>query len=228
MGCSTDRHACDAPGPPRRRSAASLGRLSRRAVPNLLVSAVGPAVCFIEGRHLWGLVGGVLLALAWNAVAQAWRVVRGQPCSGILLVGLVGLVARGSLALGLHSARMYFVAPAVITAITGAAYVTSAFTSVPLVTRMFAELVPPSVVDPEHPRWRRTLRRGTIAYGLEQMGVSALSLFLVARMSPTVYAALHPMISSAVFALTAAVALPFLWPGGLRPGKRRAAVTVAA
>ena len=226
MGCSTDRSS-EAVDPGGRRFGASLSRLCRRAVPNLLISAVGPAVCFIEGRHLWGLVGGVVLALAWNGVAQAARILRGQSWSGILLVGLIGLVMRGSLALALHSARMYFVAPAVITAITGAAYVLSVFTPMPLVTRMFAELVPRNVVDPGHPRWRRILRRGTVFYGIEQIGMAVLSLFMVVRMSPTTYAAVHPVISSAVFAVAVAVALPFLWPGG-RMGPRQPATGAAA
>ena len=227
MGSSPDR-STEAVSPGDRRFTTSLARLCRRAVPNLLISAVGPAVCFIEGRHLWGLVGGVVLALAWNGVAQAGRILRGQPWSGILLVGLIGLVMRGSLALALHSARMYFVAPAVVTAITGAAYVMSVFTPMPLVTRMFAELVPPSVVDPGHPRWRRILRRGTVFYGMEQIGVSVLSLFMVVRMSPSMYAAVHPVISSAVFALAAAAALPFLWPGRRAGQGRRPAAGVAA
>lgn len=227
MGSSPGR-STEAVSPGDRRFTVSLARLCRRAVPNLLVSAVGPAVCFIEGRHLWGLVGGVVLALAWNGVAQAGRILRGQPWSGILLVGLIGMVMRGSLALALHSARMYFVAPAVVTAITGAAYVMSIFTPMPLVTRMFAELVPPSVVDPGHPRWRRILRRGTFLYGIEQIGMSALSLFMVIRMSPSTYAALHPVISSAVFALVAAIALPFLWPGRRGASRRQPAARVAA
>lgn len=195
----------------------SLFRIGRRAVPNLLVSAVGPALCFIVGRGLWGLLGGVGLALLWNASAQVLRIMRGGDWSALLAVGLVCLVGRCSLALAFHSARMYFVAPAVVTAATGAVYVWSAFTSAPLVARMFSELVPPEVVDPTSPRWQRALRRGTVLYGAEQMGVAALSLFLVANMSPTTYAAVHPAVSAGVFAVVAFAALPLLRPVRSRP-----------
>lgn len=221
MQISSD-HGGEAGTPAGRHLTASLGRVARRAVPSLLVSAVGPAVCFIAGRQLWGLVGGVVLALLWNGAAQALRILRVRSYSGILAVGLVGLVTRGTLALALNSARMYFIAPAVVTAVTGAVYVCSAFTDTPLVCRMFCELVPRSVVDPESPKWRRALRRGTILYGTEQMGVAVLSLLLVARVGPTTYAAVHPVLSSAVFALAALAAIPFLRPDRIRGSARPA------
>lgn len=195
-----------------RSRAATARSLCRRALPNLLISAVGPAACFIGGRHLWGLAGGVALALLWNAAAQLGRILRGRSWSGILLVGLIGLVTRGTLALALNSARLYFVAPAVVTAISGVVYVSSAFTRSPLVSRMFSELVPPEVADPASPRWGRALRRGTIAYGTEQIGVAVLSIFMVGRMAPTTYAAVHPVVSWACFGLVALAALPFLRP----------------
>lgn len=197
--------------------------VSARAVPNLLVGAVGPAVCFIVGRHLWGLAGAVLLALAWNLAAQAGRLIAGRDWSGILLLNLIGMALRGGLALGLNSARMYFVAPAVVTAITGAVYVVSAFTGTPLGARMLSEIVPQSVLDPRSPRWRVLLRRGSVCYGLEQMLVAALSVLLVGRMAPTTYAAVHPGISWAVLAVVMAVAAPLLrshWRGAAGPSPR--------
>ena len=198
-------------------------------MPNLLIGAAGPAVCFIVGRHLWGLVGAVLLALTWNLGAQAVRLLAGRDWSGILLLNLIGMALRGGLALGLNSARMYFVAPAVVTAITGLVYVVSAFTGTPLGARMLAELVPPSVLDPRSQRWRRLLRKGSVLYGLEQVLVAAVSVLLVGRLAPTTYAAVHPVISWAVLVVVAAVAVPLLrshWRGAdRRPG---AAVPAAA
>ncbi len=220
MQLTSDRSG-EADSPAGRHFFASFVRVARRAVPNLLISAVGPAVCFIVGRDLWGLLGGVGLALLWNGTAQVFRIVRGQAWSALLVVGLVCLVTRCSLALAFHSARMYFIAPAVVTAVTGMAYVWSAFTSTPLVARMFSELVPPSVVDPRSPKWQRALRRGTILYGAEQVGVAGLSVLLVVRVAPTTYAAVHPVLSAAVFAVVAAIAIPLLRPEREAPASRR-------
>lgn len=191
-----------------------------RAVPSLLVGAVGPAVCFIVGRHLWGLLGAVLLALAWNLGAQGARLLAGRTWSALLLLNLIELALRGALALGLSSARMFFIAPAVITAITGVVYVVSAFTRTPLAARMLSEIVPSSVLDPGSPRWRVLLRRGSVVYGLEQMTVATVSILLVSRLAPTTYAALHPVISWAVLVVVAALAIPLLrshWKRAVTP-----------
>lgn len=187
-----------------------IAAVAARAVPGLLVAAVGPAVCFIVGRHLWGLAGAVGLALSWNVVAQAARLLAGQPWSGILLLNLVGLVLRGSLALGLNSARMFFIAPAVVTAISGVVYAGSAFTSTPLAARMLSEIVPESVIDPAALRWRSLLRRGSIIYGGEQVLVALVSILLVVRVAPTTYAAVHPVVSWAVLMIVMAGAAPLL------------------
>lgn len=187
-------------------------RLVARAVPNLLISAAGPAASFIVGRHLWGLAGAVGLALTWNLAAQAGRLLAGRAWSGILLLNLIGVALRGSLALGLNSARMFFIAPAVVTAVSGVVYMVSAFTRTPLAARMLSELVPPSVADPGSARWQVLLRRGSIVYGGEQVLVAVVSVLMVTRMAPTTYAAVHPAISWAVLGTVAVAAVPLLRP----------------
>jgi hypothetical protein len=182
--------------------------VARRAVPNLLVSVAGPAVCFLLGRALWGLAGAIGLAVAWNLGAQLMRRIAGRPGSGLLVLGLLNLSLRAGLALGMNSARMYFVAPALITAITGLVYVGSGFSSSPLTTRMVGELVPPSVLDPSNPRWSRLLRKGCIVYGAEQVVVAGISLLMIANVSVTTYAAVHPLASWAVLAAVAGMSVP--------------------
>lgn len=209
--CGPDSSPGRLPGPPgRRRLRTHLAALARRAVPGLLVAAAGPAACFIVGRNLWGLAGGVGAALVWGAAAQAWRMLRGEPCSAILLLGLIGLVVRSSVALSLHSARLYFIAPAVVTALTGVAYITSGLCGTPLLGRMVGELVPSTIIDTGGSRWRGLLRMASILYGSEQIIVACLSVFMVTKVSPSTYAAVHPMLSWAVLAVGVGLAAPLL------------------
>jgi hypothetical protein len=187
-----------------------LGRLAAKAVPNLVVAGVMPAVLFLVGRSLWGLGGAILLAAGWNASCQALRRLRGQPLSGLLILGLVSLVVRASVALAMHSAQLYYLAPAVVTALTGAVFIGSAFTSLPLAARVLSELVPETVLDPSDPRVHRLLRRGSMWYGAEQIGVSAVSTWMVLHLSTTTYVTVHPTVSWSVFGLCALLVWPWL------------------
>ena len=167
-----------------------------------------PAACFVVGRAWWGLAGGIGLTLGWNLGYQSVRWIRGRPLSVVLLLSLAGLVLRSSIALILHSARMYFLAPAVMTAVVGLAYIGSAFTSTPLVTRIAAEFVSEQTLGRPGHLSASLLRKGTLFYGCEQVLSAAVSVAMIYRLSSTTYAAVHPVASWLVLAVCGAVALP--------------------
>ncbi len=189
-----------------RRAAA---RVAAKALPNLVIAAIVPAVCFLVGRRLWGLGGAIALALVWNGSCQAVRRLSGKPLSGLLLVGSIGLVVRASVALALNSTRLFFIVPAVVTAITGAVYVASGSRSNRLMALVTAELMPDSVLDVTDARVARLLRAGSMLYGAEQLLIAAVSIVMVINLSTTAYVAVHPLVSWAVLVLVIAVAIPF-------------------
>jgi hypothetical protein len=188
----------------------ALRKLAGRALPTLALRAVIPAVLFLVGRSAWGLGGAVMLTLAWNVGLQAIRGVQGQPLSAILLLGMAELAIRSSAALALHSARAYFVAPAVMTAIVGAAFIATAFTSRPLAARVFWEIVPDTVIGRDDPRAARLLRNASVLYGSQQMAVAGVSILMLSTMSTTSYVAIHPMLSWVALGLLALAATPML------------------
>ena len=189
----------------------TLPRMASRAVPHLVVVAVMPTVWFLVGRSLWGLAGGVGLALAWNLGCQASRWARGQAFSTLLVLNLAGLVLRSALAVGLHSARLYFIAPALFTAGTGAAYFASAFTPTPLLTRVLSEFIPHVATNGDQPGSARILRKCSLFYGVEQLTTSIVSIGMVFQLSTTTYAAIHPVVSWLVLGACVAIALPIFW-----------------
>lgn len=134
-------------------------RVAAKAGPHLLVVVAMPAVCFLLGRSWWGLTGGVILALTWNCGCQAVRWWRGQPFSAVLAVSITELSVKTALALGMHSARAYFLAPAIMTAGLGAAYITSTFTGSPLLSRMVQEFLPIGFIRADDPHLARLLRK---------------------------------------------------------------------
>ena len=187
-----------------------------------------PAVCFLAGRRLWGLAGGICLALAWNGGGQVVRRLLGKPVSGLLIIGLVELVLRASVALALKSTQAFFIAPAIVTAVTGVVYIGSGFTSTPLVGKVLADLVPESMLDVNDPGLAVLLRKGSLLYGAEQLLIAVVSLVMIVNLSTTVYVAVHSLVSWVVLGLMAAVVTPFLLGEVRGLGRRGHAVLAAA
>jgi intracellular septation protein A len=178
-------------------------------VPNLIVGAVVPILCYFAGRRLWGLAGAVCLTLGWNASCQVVRRLSGRPLSGLLILGLVELVLRGLVAAFLHSSRMFFVAPAVVTALAALIYIGSGLISRPVITWVIADLVPESLLDIKDPGVARVLRKASIFYGLEQLLIAAMSVALVMAISASAYVILHAIMSWGVLGMALLVAFRF-------------------
>jgi len=190
-------------------SGSTAWRIMAKAGPHLLIAAVIPTVCFIVGRHLWGLSGAIGLALAWNATCQMTRRLRGNDWSGLLVMGSISLTLRAAGALAMHSAQVFFLAPAVVTAVMGTIYVGSAFSATPLLSRIVDDLVPTSVLDTRDPRIWTLLRVSSVIYGVEQVLAALISIFMVVHLSTTTYVAVHELVSCAILGLVAAITVPF-------------------
>jgi hypothetical protein len=174
-----------------------------------LIAAVIPSVCFVVGRHFWGLGGAIGLALGWNALCQATRRLRGSDWSGLLVIGSISLVLRAAAALAMHSAQVFFLAPAVVTFIMGFIYISSAFSATPLLSRVVGDLVPESVLDTKDPRIWTLLRISSIIYGVEQTLAALVSMVMVLNLSTTTYVAVHELASCAILGLVVAITVPF-------------------
>jgi hypothetical protein len=158
---------------------------------------------------VWGLAGGILLALTWSSAAQLVRIVRRRPWSALLVISSVELLLRSSLAVAFHSASTYFLAPAAGTAIIGLICVGCALRSSPFLSRIIRELVPTSVLE-SSPRAGHFIRAVALGYGVEQVVVAGLSVVMFYNVSVTTYAAFHPLMSWVVLAAVLAVSAPAL------------------
>jgi intracellular septation protein A len=186
-----------------------IAKTAGKAVPGLILGAVIPAVCFLLGHHVWGLIGAIALTLAWSSLYQAFRWLRGQSLSGLALLGLVELSLRTAVALALHSAQLFFIAPAVVTAVTAGVFVGSGLGSKPLLARVVGELVPQSVLDLRDPRAARMLNRVSVLYGAEQFAIAVISVAMVLNMSTSAYVATHTVVSWLVLGIATTAAAPF-------------------
>jgi uncharacterized membrane protein len=174
----------------------------------LVLASVVPSALFLLGRRIWGLDGGVAMALAWNGAWSISRLVRGRGQSIVMLAGSIGLTLRGAVAVATGSARVFFLLPAIVTALTGLVFLASAFTSTPLVSRFARELLPSCFRAPD-PTIRRLLRAASGVWGAEQVLVATVSAWMVLDLSPTTYIEIHDAVSWAVCASVVGLALPF-------------------
>jgi hypothetical protein len=186
-----------------------VAKTAAKAGPSLILAAVIPAGCFLLGRHMWGLIGAIGLTLAWNSLYQAFRWLRGQSFSRLLLLGLFELGLRTAVALALHSAQLFFIAPAIVTAVTAVVFVGSGLGSKPLLARVVGELVPQSVLDLREPRVARMLNRVSVLYGAEQFVIAVISVAMVLNMSTSAYVVMHTVVSWLVLGVAMVAAAPF-------------------
>ena len=168
-------------------------------------------LCFLIGRHEWGLAGGVVLVLLWSGSYQAVRWIKTRTISGLILLYILVLLLRGVVALAFNSASMFFIAPSVVTAIGGCVFITTALLAKPLVAPVVNELVPNTVIDLKDPRARRAMIKVSFIYGIEQLINAAVLIILALRLSTTLYIAVHGVISWIIMGLVILAAIPFVW-----------------
>ena len=195
-----------APAVPKSAGWRVLVQVAPRSLANTAIGCVGPSVLFLLGRSAWGLGAAVGLTAAWNCAWQGARRLTRKPFSGLLLLGLLELVLRTSASLAFHSARLFFVTPAVATALTGVVYIATSLLGRPLLSAVLADLVPSSLVDLSGPSLNPVIRKLSILYGSEQIVVAAVSIAMVLRLSMAQYVALHTLVSWSGFGLVVAVA----------------------
>jgi intracellular septation protein A len=188
-----------------------MSKVAAKAVPGLILGGIIPGLCFLVGRREWGLAGGVVLVLLWSGGYTAARWLRTRSVSGLVILYLLVLLARGAVALILNSAQWFFIAPAVVTAIGGCVFITSALLSKPLVAPVVNELIPDSVLDLGDPRARVAMIKVSALYGVEQLINAAVLIVMVKSLSTTLYVALHGVVSWAIMGLCILAAVPLVW-----------------
>jgi hypothetical protein len=165
----------------------------------VLAAAVMPTVCFLGGRHVFGLVGAVALTVIWDVGYQllSWSLTR--TWSVLVALSLGELALRSIVALGLGSAASFFVVPSIVTAALGALYLGSGLAERPLIAFVAAEVLPSYLFRRDRGHDRGFLRLASIVYGAEQMVVAGVSIALALTLPTSSYAVVHPPVSWSTF-----------------------------
>lgn len=193
-----DTRVPDAPGPA---ELPALGTIARRAVPNLLEATIVPAGLFYVVLIHLGARAAMVATLAWSVGALARRLVGQQRVPSILVLSLLGLLARTTVGLASGSATLYFVQPVVTATVMGIVFLGSMALGRPLVAGLASDFCPLSPELAERPAVMRLFRRLTVLWAGVHLATAAITLGLLVSLPLATFVAIK---TAACLAITAA------------------------
>lgn len=187
----------------------SLRASLRHAVPPVIEGALGPLAAFYVGLSIAQTRGAIVAALAWSGLIMARRRLRQEKIPAIVLVGALLLALRSAIAWEAHSAVLYFVQPAVGTALVGVAFLVSALARRPLTERFAHDFCP---LGPELRAWpavRRFFVHIALLWALLMLVDAGVVLWLLLTTSLQVFLVERTAVTWVVYA--AGIAASTLW-----------------
>ncbi len=193
----------------------SLRSVLRHALPNLVEATLVPTALLYAGLALHSLDLGLIAALAWALGMLGWRLRTGRRVGGLLVLAAFGLTLRTAIAMATGSIFWYFLQPVVVTLAVGTAFLLSAFTRRPLVSRLVLDLCPLRSEIAERHRVRRLFRRMTVMWGGVNVLNGLVTLWLLLTLSTGPFLAVKSL--TALVITWAAIAITVGW--GLLVGR---------
>lgn len=127
----------------------------RHAVPVVLEGVVGPIAVFYLALLAAGLHGALIAALCWSLVAYFRRVLRRERVSTVLLLDLVLLTIRTTVAYLTGSAVLYFIQPMAWSVLVALVLIGSAIVRRPFTQRFAQDFCPLDPAVLARPRVQR-------------------------------------------------------------------------
>jgi hypothetical protein len=195
----------------------------RRVGLNLLVACVVPGIVFYTlfvSAGIWPAIGG---ALIWSYGAIAVRALTGRRTSGMLLLTAGVLTLRTIVALAAQSTFIYFLQPVLTDLLIGTAFLASAMTARPVVTRLAGDFYP--LTDELHarPGIRRLFRRLTLLWATALLAKAAVVFTLLVSQPLTTFVLAKgivvPVTNAACIGLTIVAATAVARHEGLLPSR---------
>lgn len=159
----------------------------RRAVPNLVEAKLVPLALFLGCYHTWGVASALVSALAWSTAVLGRSILLGRRVSGLVVMGLVGLLAKTAVALLSGSLALYFLQPTLTTALIGLVFVVSVAVDRPLAERLVHDVWPLDAHWTAHIEVRRFFRRLSVCWAITSMANAAITLWLLATQPLTTF-----------------------------------------
>jgi hypothetical protein len=186
-----------------------LKRSLRHALPQVVEGKLVPLVLFLGLFELAGMAWALGASLGWSLASVLVRLLTSRPVSGIVMLSVLTLGARTTVAVITGSLFVYFLQPTFTTAVVGLAFLVSVPLGAPLAQRLAFDLLPFDDATKRHPLVRAFFVRMSLVWAATSLVNAVITVWLLLRSSATTFV----MVKSALGPATAAatVGLMLVW-----------------
>jgi uncharacterized membrane protein len=171
------------------------GSIARRSLPNLFEATIVPLGIFYLALHFAGMVGAIVLGLAWCYGAIARRALRRERIPGILLIGAALMTARTVVALATGSMFLYFLQPTLGTVAVAGAFLLSVPLRRPLAARLADDFCPLPSGFAGHPHVARFFRNISLLWAGVYLSNAGLTMWLLLSQPVERFVWMKPLVS---------------------------------
>lgn len=179
--------------------------IARHSWATVLVGKIVPIVVFLTALPLTGVDLAVIAALAWSIGVLGYQRHTGRRIAGLVVLSVIGNIARSALALATGSAFFYFAQPTMSTILIGIAFAISVPLGQPLAGRLIHDFCPFDPETADHPQFHRFFRTASFLWSGSSLFNGAVTIYLLSTQTLTTFlvakAFLGPLLTSATVAI---------------------------
>jgi hypothetical protein len=172
--------------------------VARRSGPHLLEASVIPTALFYACLVVAGLGVAYAVALLWLYAAVVLRLTRHQPIPPLLVLGVVGITVRTTVAVASGSSFFYFAQPVANSVLMAGVFLLSIALGRPLIEQLALEFWPLTPELLALPSVSRLLRGLTFLWAGVNLAIGATTLTLLVCLPLATYVAIKQLASLAI------------------------------
>jgi hypothetical protein len=185
------------------------GSIARRSLPNLIEATIVPVGIFYVALRFAGMVGAIVLGLAWCYGAIARRALRHERISGILLIGAALMTARTIVSLATGSMFIYFLQPTLGTVVVAGAFLVSVPLRRPLAAHLADDFCPLPSDFAGHPHVARFFRNISLLWAGVYLSNAGLTMWLLLSQPVERFVWMKPLVSWGLTGTAIAVSVAY-------------------
>jgi len=179
----------------------------RRSGPHIIESSLIPTALFYSCLVLAGLGAAFAGAMIWLYAAVLCRLVRHRPVPPLLVLGVIGITVRTTVAVTSGSTFFYFAQPILASLVMGCVFLVSIAIGRPMVERLALEFWPLTPEMMARPPVARLLRGLTFWWAGINLAIAATTLTLLLWLPMATYVAVKQATSLAITGVGIAVTI---------------------
>jgi Protein of unknown function (DUF3159) len=181
--------------------------VARRSGPHLIEASVIPTALFYSCLVMAGLGVAYAAALVWLYASVVVRLARKRPIPPLLLLGVIGITVRTTVAVASGSSFFYFAQPIANSVVMTGVFLISIVVGRPLIERLALEFWPLTPELLALPSVSRLLRGLTYLWAGVNLAIGATTLTLLLCLPLATYVAVKQLASLAITGLGIAITI---------------------